>query len=98
MNSAGWAVGTGSVAKAIPYVYDGVNTYRLGDLIPAGSGWDLLNNTSSSALGISESGIIVGAGVINGSTHAYAMIPVPAPAGIGMGTMALAALARRRRR
>jgi hypothetical protein len=33
-------------------------------------------NTSSSALGISDAGVIVGTGVFNGQTHAYAMVPV----------------------
>lgn len=76
VNSAGWAVGTDSSAFAIPFLYDGTATYRLADLIPSGSGWDLSMNTSSSALGISESGIIVGTGVHNGQTHAYAMVPM----------------------
>jgi len=76
VNSSGWAVGTASSAFAIPFLYDGVSTYRIADLIPAGTGWDLSTNTSSSALGISDNGIIVGTGVINGLTHAYAMIPV----------------------
>lgn len=76
VNSAGWAVGTASSAFAIPFLFDGVNTYRLADLLPAGSGWDLSMNTSSSALGISEDGIIVGTGVHNGLTRAYAMVPV----------------------
>ena len=76
VNSSGWAVGTASSAFAIPFLYDGTNTYRLADLIPAGTGWDLSMNTSSSALGISDGGVIVGTGVINGLTHAYAMVPV----------------------
>jgi hypothetical protein len=76
VNSAGWAVGTASSAFAIPFLYDGVNTYRLADLIPAGTGWDLSMNTSSSALGISDGNVIVGTGVYNGQTHAYAMIPI----------------------
>ena len=43
-------------------------------------GWDLSMNTSSSADGISEQGVIVGTGVHNGETHAYAMVPVaPSP-------------------
>src|ERR1051326_2868935 len=75
VNSAGWAVGNDSSAFSIPFLYDGSNTYRLADLIPPDSGWDLSMNTSSSALGISEGGIIVGTGVHNGETHAYAMIP-----------------------
>ncbi len=76
VNSAGWAVGTASSAFAIPFLYDGVNTFRLGDLIPAGTGWDLLTNTSSSALGISDNNVIVGTGVFNGAIRAYAMVPV----------------------
>ncbi|HQU81541.1 MAG TPA: hypothetical protein PKY59_00355 [Pyrinomonadaceae bacterium] len=75
-NSLGWAVGTASSAFAIPFLYNGIVTYRLADLIPSGTGWDLSTNTSSSALGISETNIIVGTGVFNGQTHAYAMIPV----------------------
>src|SRR5215216_1681371 len=46
VNSAGWAVGTASSAFAIPFLYDGGATYRLADLIPAGTGWDLSTNTS----------------------------------------------------
>ena len=50
------------------------------DLIPPNSGWDLSMNTSSSALAISEDSIIVGTGVHDGETHAYAMVPVaPTP-------------------
>jgi uncharacterized membrane protein len=80
VNSAGWVVGTDSSAFAIPFLYDGTNTYRLADLIPPNSGWDLSMNTSSSADGISEDGVIVGTGVHNGETHAYAMVPAaPSP-------------------
>lgn len=76
VNSAGWAVGTASSAFAIPFVYDGIATYRLADLIPAGTGWDLSTNTSSSALGISDGNVIVGTGVLNAQVHAYAMVPI----------------------
>ena len=76
VNSSGCVVGIASSAFAIPFLYDGTNTYRLADLLPPGSGWDLSTNTSSSALGISENGTIVGTGVRNGETHAYAMIPM----------------------
>jgi hypothetical protein len=76
VNSAGWAVGTASSAFAIPFLYTGSATYRLADLIPSGTGWDLSTNTSSSALGISDSNVIVGTGVLNGQVHAYAMVPV----------------------
>jgi hypothetical protein len=80
VNSAGWVVGDDSSAFSIPFLYDGTTTYRLADLIPPDSGWDLSMNTSSSALGVSEDGVIVGTGVHNGETHAYAMVPVaPTP-------------------
>jgi uncharacterized membrane protein len=80
VNSAGWVVGTDASAFAIPFLYDGTNTYRLADLIPPNSGWDLSMNTSSSADGISDDNVIVGTGVHNGETHAYAMVPAaPSP-------------------
>jgi len=75
VNSAGWVVGNDSSAFSIPFLYDGTTTYRLADIIPAGSGWDLSMNTSSSALGISDNKVIVGTGVFNGATHGYAMLP-----------------------
>lgn len=78
VNSSGWAVGTASSAFAIPFLYDGTDTYRLQDLIPDGTGWDLSTNTSSSALGISESHTIIGTGVLNGQVRAYAMLRIPA--------------------
>jgi hypothetical protein len=70
VNSAGWVVGNDSSAFSIPFLYDGTNTYRLADLIPPNSGWDLSMNTSSSADGISDDRVIVGTGVHNGETHA----------------------------
>ncbi len=76
VNSQGWVVGTASSAFAIPFVWDGTTTYRLADLLPSGSGWDLSTNTSSSAMGISDGNLIVGSGIFNGAVHAYAMIPV----------------------
>jgi hypothetical protein len=80
VNSSGWVVGTDGGAFAVPFLYDGTNTYRLQDLIPGNSGWDLSMNTSSSAEAISENNIIVGTGVHDGATHAYAMAPVaPTP-------------------
>jgi hypothetical protein len=76
VNTAGWVVGQDSSAFSIPFLWDGTTTYRLADLLPPGSGWDLSMNTSSSALGISDDNVIVGTGVHNGETHAYAMVPV----------------------
>jgi hypothetical protein len=80
VNSLGWVVGTDGGAFAVPFLYDGTNTYRVQDLIPGNSGWDLSMNTSSSAEAISENNIIVGTGVHDGATHAYAMVPAaPTP-------------------
>ena len=91
VNSSGWVVGTDGGAFAVPFLYDGTNTYRLQDLIPANSGWDLSMNTFSSAQGISEDNIIVGTGVHNGDIRAYAMVPVsptptPTPSAIPTST------------
>jgi hypothetical protein len=84
VNSAGWVVGWDQNvfipdAKAVPYLYDGKTTYRLGDLIPANSGWNLLTDLGSYAFGISDNGVIVGTAGFNGQVHAYAMVPVAVP-------------------
>ena len=97
VNSSGWVVGTASSAFAIPFVYDGTATYRIGDVIVNPSGWDLLTNTSSSALGISDTGVIVGTGLLNGSIHGYALVPVPEPTSLIAIGLGLAATRRRRR-
>jgi hypothetical protein len=86
VNSNGWVVGTDSGNFAVPFLYDGTTSYRLADLIPPNSGWDLSTNTFSSALGVSEDNVIVGTGVHNGDIRAYAMVPVsptptPSPSG-----------------
>jgi uncharacterized membrane protein len=75
VNNAGWVVGNAGGQYSVPWLYDGDTTYPLYTLLPPGSGWDLSTNTTASAMGISEDGIIVGSGVINGVTHAYAMVP-----------------------
>lgn len=75
VNNAGWVVGNSGGVYSVPWLYDGENTYTLQSLLPDGSGWDLSTNTSASAMGISEDGIIVGTGVVGGLTHAYAMVP-----------------------
>jgi hypothetical protein len=76
VNASGWVVGTDGGLFAVPFLWDGTATYRLQDLIPANSGWDLSMNTSSSAQAINDSGVIVGSGMLNGFVHAYAMVPV----------------------
>lgn len=96
VNASGWAVGTASSAFAIPFLYDGTQTYALASLLPSGSGWDLSANTSSSAMAISDSGVIVGTGVHNGNVRAYAMVPVPEPASLAVLGLGAAAVLRRR--
>lgn len=97
VNSLGWVVGTASGAFAVPFLFDGTQTFRLQDLIPSGTGWDLSTNTSSSALGISEDGTIIGTGVFNGQVRGYALVVVPAPgAGVLLAIGAIAAGRRRR--
>src|SRR5690606_2239454 len=97
VNSNGWVVGTGSGLFALPFLYDGDQTYLLQDLLVNGDGWDISMNTSSSALGISEDGTIIGTGVFNGQTHAYAAILIPAP-GVLAALAPVGVLALRRRR
>lgn len=97
VNDAGMVVGTASSAFAIPFLYDGQDTYRLADLLPANTGWDLATNTSSAALGISDDGIIVGTGVLNGEVRAFAMVPIPEPATLGGLALGALVLLRRRR-
>lgn len=98
VNSSGWVVGTASNAFAIPFLYDGESTYALQDLIDPSSGWDLSTNTSSSAMGISDNGTIVGTGVFNGEIRAYAMVLVPAPGVLSLLPLGGVMATRRRRR
>lgn len=97
VNSNGWVVGTGSGLFALPFLFDGHQTYLLQDLLVNPEGWDISMNTSSSALGISEDGTIIGTGVFNGQTHAYAAILIPAP-GVLAALAPVGVLALRRRR
>jgi len=75
VNSSGHVVGIGSSAFALPFLYDGTETHLVQDLLPMDTDWDLSMNTSSSALGISEDGVIVGTGVVNNDTRAYYLAP-----------------------
>jgi uncharacterized membrane protein len=97
VNSDGWAVGTASNAFAIPFLYDGTQSVTIQSLVPVGSGWDLSMNTSSSAMGISEDGIIVGTGVFNGKTRGYMLVPI-VPEPTSLAALAATALLTRRRR
>ncbi len=82
VNSDGWVVGTAYIDYDLPFLYDGIpflydgeQTYRIADLLPADSGWNMETNTYSSAYGISDCGIIVGTGAHEGNRRAYALIP-----------------------
>jgi uncharacterized membrane protein len=75
VNLDGWVVGIASNAYAIPFLFDGEATYQVQDLLPPLSEWDLSTNTFSSALDISDEGIVVGTGVYLGDIRAYALIP-----------------------
>lgn len=98
VNASGWAVGTASSAFAIPFVFDGTNTYRMADVVVNAAGWDLSTNTSSSAMSISDNGIIVGTAVFNGQVSAYAAVPVPEPGTFAVVGLGVAALLRKRRK
>lgn len=75
VNSDGWVVGTAGGQYAVPFLYDGEQTYRIQDLIPDGTGWDLSTNTVATAMDISEDGCIVGTGMLNGEIRAYVLTP-----------------------
>lgn len=81
VNNNGWTVGNSSSAFSVPWLNDGFTTYKLADLIDnyATSGWNLLTNTSSSALGINDFGAISGTGVKNNLTRGYVMRPKNVP-------------------
>lgn len=96
VNSDGWVVGIASGQFAVPFLFDGTDTYALGDLVDPASGWDLMTNTFSGALGITEDGTIVGTGVFGGDIRAFAMI-VPAPGSVAMLAFGGLAATRRRR-
>ncbi len=96
VNANGWVVGNSSAATSIPVLFDGTNSYRLQDLIPAGSGWDLVGGTSNAAFAISDTGVITGRGLLNGVVTGFVLIPVPEPT-VGLIALALPALLRRRR-
>ena len=96
VNAQGWVVGNSSAATSVPFLFDGAQSYRLHDLIPTGTGWDLVSGTSNAGFAISDDGVITGRGLLNGVVTGFVMIPVPEPT-VGLVALALPALMRRRR-
>ena len=96
VNSLGQVVGTASTSFAVPYFFDGTQTFTLQSLISDPT-WDLSMNTSSGAFGISDTGVIVGRGLHNGVISAFVLTPVPEPTTLGIAAVGGLALMRRRR-
>ncbi|MCE9559772.1 MAG: hypothetical protein K8R88_12580 [Armatimonadetes bacterium] len=73
VNSAGWVVGVTDDGQA--FLFDGVSSYLMSSLIPAGTGWNFAAITNYwGAAGISEDGTITGTAVLNGTTRGYVAI------------------------
>lgn len=99
VNIAGWVVGTMSSTTAIPYLYTGVDTYRLQDLLNGtGDDWDLVSGTSNGAFDIADNGVITGRGLLNGELTGFVMTPVPEPSMTVFGGILVATGWLRRRR
>ena len=102
VNADGWVVGTAGGTFAVPFLFDGTDTYSLQDLIAlGGSGWVLDMGTSSGAFAIADDGTIIGRGMFNGQLTAFAMIrssAVPEPGSFSiLGLIAISVVFRRRR-
>ena len=87
----GYSNDASGVQRAV--IVDGSGMRDLNDLVPAGSGWQLLQ-----AKGISDTGFIVGIGTINGFEHGFLLtpIPVPEPSTLALTGLVSALLVRRR--
>jgi hypothetical protein len=100
INDFGEVVGTDAGTYAVPFLFDGANSYDLQSLLVnnQSGAWELDNNTSSSAYGIADNGDIVGRALDNGVLTAFILVPasVPEPGSlIGLGALASLALLRR---
>ncbi|MEW6736800.1 MAG: DUF3466 family protein [Acidobacteriota bacterium] len=74
INSDGQVVGSFKINANTNhgFIYHNSTMTDLNDLIPANSGWVITNARS-----INDKGQIVGAGTINGESHAFLMTPLP---------------------
>lgn len=74
INDAGLVVGgsTTAAGRGHAFLFNGGVMTDLNDLLPPGSGWELLG-----ASAINNSGQIAGTGLIGGQAHAFLMTPVP---------------------
>lgn len=77
VNDGGWAVGYAGGATSVPFLWDGATTYRLQELIPGGSGWDLDADTAGAAMAITNGNVVVGTGSYKGRDRAFVAIPRP---------------------
>jgi probable HAF family extracellular repeat protein len=95
VNSSGQVVGDSKIAGNADihaFFCDVTGSMQdLNNLIPAGSGWDLV-----SATGINDLGQITGYGGIGGEEHAFLLTPTPEPACLALLAMSCVRLLRRR--
>ncbi len=95
INNAGLIVGNSqriSGSAAVATLWENGIAIDLNTLIPAGSGWNLLN-----AEGIKDAGDIVGFGTFGGNSRAF-LLTIPEPSTAGLAALAALGLLRRRRR
>lgn len=101
INNHGDVVGTSvSTTETSAFLYSNGVLHNLNDLLPANSGWHLIE-----ARGINDNGQITGYGTLNGQTRAFVLSPeeqvspVPEPSSIALwicGFISFLAIARRR--
>jgi hypothetical protein len=105
VNDLGWVVGSGGNNTSIPFLFNGVSTYGLQDLLegPSATGWDMVSGTGNAALGISDNGVITGRALFEGVTTGFVMIPnspIPEPSTytlLGLGALGMLIALRRRK-